>query len=218
MQNPLLTSNPPPPLPPGPLWERLILENPWPTAGALAVLAVAVLALMSRVDGGRAVGRIPVRTILAAGLVVAGGAIMAVGMSVTTDREQLRAGTASLVDATAAQDMERLEVLLAPGAQLHVPLRVPIGAGPTVPREQIFALVEDVLGRRYPLKEHRVMEVQATLDGQRVGRTQVRVRVVPEATQFPHTSWWRVDWVRGDDGRWRVLGIEPLDIPGAGLR
>jgi hypothetical protein len=214
---PSFTSNAPPPLPPGPLWERLILENPWPTAGVLAVLAVAALVLLSRVEGGRRVVGVPVPTAVAALLVLAGCIVLAVGMAVTTDREELRAGTQRLVDATAARDLETLDRLLASEARLHLPLRSQGLPGPVVPREQIMTLVEEVLGRRYPLKEHRTMEVQAALDGPRIARTQVRVRVVPEAWQIPHTSWWRVDWRREEHGGWRVIGIEPLDIPGARL-
>jgi hypothetical protein len=213
----IFQSNPPPPLPSGPLWERLILENPWPTAGVLAILAVAALAFLNRVDGDRSLGRIPLRTLVAAALTLVGVAVLVVGMSVTTHREELRAATTALVDATAKRDLDRLDRLLAPDARLHLTVQSAGLPGPIIHREQILSLVDDVLGRRYPLKEHRVMEVQAALDGPRVARTQVRVRVVPEATEFPHTSWWRVDW-RRDADRWWVVGIEPLDVPGARLR
>lgn len=217
MQN--FASNPPPPLPSPPLWEWLILDNPWPTAGLLAILAVAILAFLSRVDGGKTVFGAPLRTVIAGVLVLIGGIVLAVGMSVTTDRQQIRAGSERLVNAVATQDIDTLDHLLASDARLQLRFSVP-GAAPggIVQRDQIFVLVEDFLSRRYPLTEHRVMEVQGTLDGERVGRTQVRVRVIPEATQFPHTSWWRIDWRLEDDGRWRVRSIEPLDIPGARLQ
>jgi hypothetical protein len=212
------TPNPPPPLPSPPLWEWLILENPWPTAGVLAILAVAVLGLLNRFEGGRTVAGVPLRTILAALLILTGSVILAVGMAITTDRQVLLAGSERLVNAAAARDLDVLDQLLASDARLHTTVQGVGMPGPIVERDEIFTLVEEFIGRRYPLQEHRVMEVQATLDGERVGRAQVRVRVVPERTRFPHTSWWRIDWRREDDGRWRVRAIEPLDIPGARLR
>jgi hypothetical protein len=45
----------------------------------------------------------------------------------------------------------------------------------------------------------------------------VRVRVVPERYEVPNASWWRVEWRRSPDGRWRVTEIQPLEIPYAAL-
>jgi hypothetical protein len=217
----------PPPLPPAPLWERLILENPWPTAGVLAILAIATMGIMSRTkaDGDRRFAGLPLRTIIALALAILGGIVLAVGTAITTDREALRAGTARLVDVTARSDTAALERMLSEDVRLRLPAGLPGGGrnGASVPRETILTMVEQYLGPqgRYPLREHRIAEIQATLDGPRVARAQVRIRVVPEATALPYTSWWRIDWRKDGEGEaavWRVIGIEPLVLPGANIR
>jgi hypothetical protein len=229
-QSPLAQfTNPPapPPLPAAPLWERLILENPWPTAGVLAILAIATIGIMSRTgaDGDRRIAGLPLRTIIALALALLGGVILAVGTAITTDREDLRAGTTRLVEVTARSDTATLERMLSEDVRLRLPAGMP-GAGQSgtsVPRETILQMVEQYLGPsgRYTVREFRVTDAQAALDGPRVARAQVRVRVIPEATAFPHTSWWRVDWRKDGEGEaaaWRVIGIEPLVLPGANIR
>jgi hypothetical protein len=230
LQNPLLNfTNPPapPPLPPAPLWERLILENPWPTAGVLAILAVATLVVMSRTnaDGNRRALGLPLRTIVALAMALAGSIVMVLGMTITTDREALRAGTARLVELTAGAQTDALDPMLAPDVRLRLPAGMP-GAGlsgASIPKDTLLMMVEQYFGQsgRYPLREHRVQEVQAAIDGPRIARTQVRVRVTPEATALPYTSWWRIDWRREGEaasGPWRVIAIEPLVLPGATTR
>ena len=62
------------------------------------------------------------------------------------------------------------------------------------------------------MREWSVRETRAAVDGDGIGRTYARVRVTPESTGFPHTSWWRLDWRRDPGAPWRCTGIEPIDL------
>ncbi|MFN0132083.1 MAG: hypothetical protein ACKVW3_06075 [Phycisphaerales bacterium] len=196
------------PLPSAPAFERFVLIQPWPLVGVLALAGLAVaFAVRSRW-----------RVALAGLLGALAGMVLAAGMMVTTDREKIAAATRALVDATARADIGALAPMLAADVRFVSELALPgvPGVGIGLDRDQLLKQVADKLGREWTLKEHSVLEVQSTLDGPSAGRTQVRVRVVPEATGFPNASWWRIDWRREGDGTWRVIGIRPLHVPMVG--
>ena len=62
-----------------------------------------------------------------------------------------------------------------------------------------------------------MIEVEAVLDGPRVGRTQVRTSVVSAELGVPIGSWWRVDWRHDEPGGWRVVGVTPIWVQGLRL-
>lgn len=202
-------SAPVPPLPGPPLWERLLLEEPVYLAGALGLAAIVAFVILNQ----RA--RLRTGAVAAVVLLLAAAGVMVLGTTVRTEREAMAESTASLVDAVARVDTAALDQLLASDVMLvsdfHIP-ELPI-ASPGLGKNAILAAV-GVTMRRYPVKEHRILATQAQSTGPGIGRTQVRVRVVVEG--IPHTSWWKVDWRRGTDGRWRAIAIRPLDIPWAG--
>jgi hypothetical protein len=68
-------------------------------------------------------------------------------------------------------------------------------------------------GGRLELKDYGVLEVQAASEAPRRGRVQIKVRATL-ASGVPGVSWWRLDSHLGDDGEWRVSGIQPLAISG----
>lgn len=190
-----------PPLPPAPFFHRFVLENPWPAVLLLVLLGIAVLVVLN--------ARAKLRTGLIAASVLfalAGGCYLTSAL-VTTHREQMKLATRELVGATARVDLVGLDRLLSDDLSVRV-TRLSRSAGK---RETIDA-VESMLGRQYRVREHSILEIQATLDGPRLGRTQVRVRVASDFGDLP--SWWRVDWELGADGAWQARRIEALWIPG----
>lgn len=194
-----------PPLPGPPFIESLLFERPW--IGIVALLLGAVVALFVL----NARGKAKQGAAAAGAMLLAAAGLWGLAAAVQTDRERLIENTRELVDATALADIESLDRLLAPNARgFHR------GAPRGMDRDAVLAWVADQLGESgdYRLKDHGVIETQATLDGDRVGRTQVRVGVVPAAWEVPIDSWWRVDWNRDDAGVWRVTGIRPLVIKG----
>ncbi len=199
-------------LPGPPLWEAALLERPIYLAAALILAAVVVGTLLNQRGKGR-------QAILAAAALVALAAgTLILGGLVKTEREQMSGATESLVDATARTDARALERALAPDATLFSDLRLPgvPSAQGGLDKEGIVKAVQSALGA-HPLREHRVLEVQAQSLGPGIGRTQARVRVEFDEMPAPHVSWWRVDWRRSADGTWRATAISPIDVPWVGV-
>lgn len=189
------------PLPSAPLLERFVLENPWPAAILLVLLGIAALVIFN--------ARAKLKPgLISAGVlfVLAGGAYLT-SVLVTTPREQMKQATRELVGATARVDLVELERLLSEDLSVRVP-RLSRSAG----KSETINAVESILGSQYRVREHAILEMQATLDGPRLGRTQVRVRVGSDYGFLP--SWWRVDWELGPDGTWSARRVEALWIPG----
>lgn len=189
------------PLPPSPVIERVLLDNPWPAVVMFALVGLVGFVVLN----GRGKGRQGLVMGLA-GLVLAAAAY-GVGWVVSTPREQIKQGTRELIDATAGVDIGALDALLDEDVEVFV-TRVGRGAD----KDQIIEAVERYLGSTYRVREWSILDLQATLDGPRLGRTQVRVRVTGELGVLP--SWWRIDWLRQPDGSWVVRRIEALWIPG----
>jgi len=190
----------PTPLPAPSLVDRYLLENPWPLSTILALGAIAAFVTMRH--------RVPVRRVAAAAtaLLFAAAGVLLLAASVETPRESLRGATRALVNAAASADAARVAGLLAPDATLF-----PSGGGSPLGRDAILARVRDDLGGRWKLREWAVLETQAAATGDS-GRTQVKVRVTPEAFGFPNISWWRLAWSRDATGAWRAISIEPVSV------
>jgi hypothetical protein len=190
-----------PPLPASPLIERVLLENPWPSAVVCVLVGVVVFMMLN--------SRRKARLGLAIGALVFGLGVVAVVLAglIETDREAIKRSSRALVAAVASVDVAALERLLDEDMELRV-TGVSRGAG----KEQTIAAVQRYLGSMYSVREHRVLDLQSTLDGPRLGRTQVRVRVETDGGMLP--SWWRLDWLRANDGSWTVRRIEAMWIPG----
>lgn len=188
----------PSPLPPTPILPRLLFENPWPLAGAFAAGAViAAMLLRSRGRGRMGLG-------VAGGALLAAAGVVAMSRARVTEPERLRAVTAELVGAAARADEARLLALLGEGAQVWLGSRAAADG-----REAILARVRATLGGPWAVKSHDILESRAHVDGARVARSQVLVRVVPEATGFPHSSWWTIHWRRTVSGAWVAERLEP---------
>lgn len=134
-----------------------------------------------------------------------GAAAWSLAYFVTTDRERVSIASRALVGAAASANAAELEKLLAPDLKLYR------GGAAVNGKEQVLALVHTTLGGTWRVKSWQVLETQAQIDGPANAITQVKVRVVPDATGFPDISWWKLDWRRTGD-EWRVVGIEPTAV------
>lgn len=190
-----------PKLPAPPLLERILFDNPWALVIVLALAAVVLFIVLN----GR--GKLRAGLLTAAALLLAAGGAYLTSVLVTTPREQIKQATRELVDATAGVRLNDLERLLDDDLVLRV-FGVPRDAGKT----ETLAAVDKRLGSQYVIREHSIQEMDATIDGPRVGRTHVRVHVASDMGAL--SSWWRVDWERGEDDVWRARRIEALWIPG----
>lgn len=192
-----------PDLPPAPLHEAWLFENPLWLSLALVAIGVVVALMMLRLGKARL-------GLLGGGVaVLLGAGTFAAGHLVETPRETLAADTARLVQATATADAATMRELLHPDVTLRR------GRARFIPeitgRESLLAIAGDRIPRA--IGRVVVLETRAGLDGPNVARTQTRLRTLgPDGQLFGH-SWWGLDWQQRD-GTWTVVGIEPLWIQG----
>lgn len=200
MQNALQLPDAPPPLnePLGP--SVLLFEQPW-ILMVLALVAGLVCCWWLNRRGRTPAGL----AALVSGIVLA-GLLSLVARLVVTDRERVASGMHALLDATAMVDTVALSSLLDPQAHLYY-FKSPAG----LDREGILGAVRSDLGQSYRVKDWGIQELQIEprVDGAMIA--QMRVRVTPEAWNFPHVSWWSVEWKK-TGSEWRVTSIRPLAI------
>jgi len=189
------------PLPEPGLVERLLFEGStmlWVGLAVAGVVALVGLATRGQLKAGAGAFGVLAALALAA---------FVVPMLVETDREVVLGRVDELIDVTAAADADALGPMLDEGVRLSIS-----GFAVEMPRDRILSLVRAQLGGPYRIREHRVLERQAVLDGPNSARTQVSVRVDGEGYGRVG-SWWAINWVDRGDG-WRVVSIEALYIPG----
>lgn len=208
--NELLQAPPITPLPPVPLLERFLLEQPLLPVIVLALLAViALVAFFSRNQRRRG--------LLVAGVLIAiAGGVYATASLVTTERERLHARTTELIGAAAKADTAALQDLLTEDASLRVTGELSRVVQPVDGREAILDAATYRLRDRYTIDDWSIRDSQATIDGPNVGRTLIRVAVDTSSFSRTHYSWWRLHWEQGPDGLWRCFEIEPRWVQFAG--
>ena len=191
---------------------ELLLERPWSLITLVCGAAVigAVVALRpGRLRAAWAIAGI-------GALVIAGLWILA--WAVTSTPELLRRRTVQLVDAVARADVGAVDAMLAPGCEVRSPsagVASVLTLARGIDRAMILDRVGDELAGEFRVQSHLTGRVDAVVDGPRVARTQVRVRVRFERATVFQPSCWRLHWERGEDGVWRAGLIEPLAIAGA---
>lgn len=196
----------PPDLPGPPLFSHVFFEAPLLPAAALVLLGIVLyVVLNSRAKPGK--GFVLGATCLA----LAGGLFLTANM-VRTPRERVLAQSKRLVDAVAGADTGELGPLLADDCHLE-PTRI----SPSLDKPGILAATRQFADAgANAIKEHAIVEAQASLDGPNVARAQLKVRVTPQATGAPMLSWWRIDFRKDGDGAWRAARITPLSMTGMG--
>ncbi len=192
---------PPPPLPAAPAWERWLLEAPLYPAAVLLLAAFLAFYLMNQ-SGKRRQG-----AVTAAALVAAAAAVLVLGSVVTTPREAVTARTHALVEAVARADSAAAADLLAPDLAVR-----PAANVPAMDRSAVLAFLDTQMKGQYKVENYRVMQVQAAVGGPNLARTQTHVRITPESYGAPVFTWWRLDWRKDEDSRWRVIAIEAVEV------
>jgi hypothetical protein len=192
-----------PPLPPVPIFDRLV-ESPWPLVGFLILLGVVSFwAFNSRGQARRGV-------VVAGVMLGLAGAISLAAVLIVTQREALRARSVELTGAVAEGDVQTVRSILHPSARAYWR-----DAREGWPVERVVEFIQEEMQRAYAVHSHRVRQVEAAIDGPEVARTQVHLTIVPEATRTPLQMVVRLDWQR-IDAEWRVVRVSPMSIQGFG--
>lgn len=198
-----------PPLPSPPFFSRYLFEEPLLPAIVLLIASVIVFFIFnSKGAVKRAIGFSSLGAVLAMG-------VFLLAEFIQTDREKIIDATTPLVSATAAADTARLSPMLHEQVRLTNDLNLAadeLPHGEDWDKARLLNQVSSYLGQRWRIKEAAILEVHGVIDRPGRGRTQVRIRTTPELMEIPLTSWWRIDWQEDPDGRWRVIGIQPLDL------
>lgn len=190
----------PPSLPAPPALEHWLLERPLVVGpGAFAVGFAAFLVLNRRNQAKQGL-------LLGGGLMLAGVALLALGMLVETTRERLIRHSRELVDAVVAGDAAAVDSLLSPDLVLSAGA-VPIRSKPLAMR------AVEAFQREVRVTEHGVSAAQAMVTSQGASAaTQFRVRAV--SNFGPGVAWARLSWRKEPDSSWRIHLIEILRING----
>lgn len=188
-----------PPLPDPPLVQRFAMESPLLPAIGLIIIGILVGVLLARRAQAKAGGLVALLCALAAGCLLATGAL------VTTDREVVLDRSRAFIEAVAEGDADAAEALMSDS------LRVEFAgeAAPRLDKETMLGVIRS-FNTRLSLSSYSVPTTQASIDGGGFARSQIQVRVTPEMTELPTTSWWRLDWRQDAGGRWRINGLECL--------
>lgn len=190
----------PPPLA-APSWVAVqVLEQPWLVAGVLVAVGVIVVVWFARRD--------ELRKGVARGgpLVLLAGLLVLLASAVQTQRERMRDAAGGLIGAVARADIPAIRAGLTEDSRLEY------FGGISLPA--IIDQVENNMtpGRRWAVREHAIEEIQMEVTGPDTGLVQLKVRVIPEAVQFPHRSWWKLTMQRSPEGVWRTKVLTPLEI------
>lgn len=186
------------------LFQRFVLEEPWPLVALLLLAGVIALVLLNqRARAGLGLVCLAVAAALAV-------AVYGASAAVETTEESLRARTRALVAAALSEQPGALAAMLEAGAAVDV-----LGGTRREGRDAVVQLVADWRAR-YPLRSWSVSDVRAVVDGESVARCQFRFSAEPEATRLPSGSWWIVTWRKDAGGQWQAWTISAQQIDGVG--
>lgn len=185
---------------PPPMWQSLLLENPWPI-----VIALVAVAAILRVAGSRQ--RKPAMSYAALASLVAAVGVYLLAAFVITGREAIIQRTEALVAATAPLDAAALDDLIARGAFVSGP-----DGRPWVEYDAIRPELEHVLQRFRP-SEQTIRSLGAEAQATR-GRSVIDLRTsLPNSGYgLPVATVWGLEWRKEGDGQWRVAEIRWLEF------
>lgn len=201
-------------LPDPPLWQYLLLEQPWPVMIALGVGAavLSVAARRRRLEGRR--GGLGLRVAAWAAAIAAGG-VYGVASSIVTEREQLLDQTRQVVAATQSPiDVAAvLERWLGEDAALVGP-----GGEKWLDRSQIEQTLAG-LERRRQIERHDIRGLDAGIVRAGQGRSHVELstRLVGGPRAYgPLHSVWELEWIRDEDEQrtWRLRDVRWVSFRG----
>ncbi|MFW5681819.1 MAG: hypothetical protein ACOC1G_02325 [Phycisphaeraceae bacterium] len=184
-------------IPPPPVWQSLLLEQPWPLAILLLVIGV-ILRTIGRRTQRRGITRVAlVAVVLAAGVV-------ALAYFVETGREAVHQRMMALVKAVEPLDSTAMRDLLSQDVQVTGPRgRVIVESG------EVHRRLESSQ-QRYGVGSHRVRDLDVWAHG---GEGRAMLALYSEINNTPALTRWGLWWEK-QDGVWRIVEIRWLSYQG----
>jgi hypothetical protein len=189
---------------PPPFLEHYLLEDPWPLAGLLAVVAFLVF-----IVGRRGTPRAQrITFFITLGLIAAAAGVYTLASLVTTTREQLEKETRGLVALTAPMQVPALRVRFVPGTPI-----LDRSGNVMFDSEALFQQLESG-AMNVSIRQQTILALMAQADNPTRGTVFVRLRTNAGygGMEAPVTSEWLLDWTRGADGQWRISGVRNLRL------
>lgn len=185
------------------LWQRLLLENPWPLA--IAMFAAAILLILL---GGRS-GNVRQQKLSIAPLAI-GVSIIVAAHFVETTGEQVRRRTHAMVEAAIQMasinppaDASALANLLADDAVMHI-----LGEPTNIGKPAMLTMVNAAV-RLYRVTGFNVQDLQSHVETADTAYSYLHVLTHGDTTfgSRPLLSSWVFTWRKEQDGVWRAVVV-----------
>ncbi len=178
-----------------------VLENPWPLAVFLTIVAATIFWV--------AVQRDDRRILIPAGITFAVGAIiLAVGLLVETSGEAAANQTRNFVAAASDGRIDEMLANLDPDATLHVG-RI---ERPGLPVEDLRRMI-DALGSRHRIEQNTITLLNSVGTGPNDALVELACLTRTASSLGTVPSRWILEWERGS-GRWLIRSITAVSIAG----
>ncbi len=182
-----------------PLWQNLLLEDPWPLALTFAVVAGVLVFLGIQRADKRLLRLAGIAAVLAAGVFILAG-------TVTTTRETILAATEKLVGHTAPLDVPAFRAMVDP--QVIVTVESARGAQ-SLAGDAVFSRLESTV-KSTAIEKQTTLAIDAELRGKDHAVSSFDVRTdVRGGPRF--ITRWVLTWRRQADGDWRVTEVRWLN-------
>lgn len=171
--------------------ESILLENPL----ALGITLIGLAVVLRLVATHRRHWHLKAAVLLA---ILAGTAVIGLGVAVTTDRERLLERTEQLIKATAPLDLSTVKSLLHP----NVTLRGPDGAlwlRASEIQRQLDRVIE-----QFGIDTHKIPNIGVEVSSNQSGRSLFDLRTKLNVSGVPISTVWELVWSKDPDGQWRV--------------
>jgi ketosteroid isomerase-like protein len=182
------------------LFTRYVLENPWPVG--LALLAAAAWLLWAGMREGQLK-----KLQGAAGVGLAGAAVLLTGYLVVTSGERAKAVTRELVDAAVAEDAIAAVAMFTDEAAFAVGSPRNPGLGIDYIRDQLIRLTE-----RYPIESNTITMLKGFSETSDMATT--HMACFTNVNGFTNVSQWVVRVKRQPDGEWKVIHLTCVTVNG----
>jgi hypothetical protein len=180
---------------------NFVLENPWPLAVVLVIVAATIFRLAVHRDDRRLL--IPAATVF-----IVAGVTLVIGLLVETSGEAAADRTRAFVAAASDGRIDEMLVSLDPDATLHIG-RI---ESPGLPIEELRRMI-DALGSRHRIEQNTITLLNSVGTGSNTALVELACLTRTTSSLGTVPTRWLLEWDRGS-GDWQVRSITAISIAG----